>query len=160
RVGAAFQDAGDDFPWVEGAGDVERHLDELADVLLRLPPEGRPFYRRGWLRGHNGTITPETLPQVAPVCVMTLSMSCDVAYPGRLPGREREERVRLACLRVLLEALDDQTPGVVDGAQVVLGHGRRPLGMAEEHGRFAVFGGGEVPGDGRPIPVGEVGEPW
>jgi hypothetical protein len=71
----ALQDAGDDLARIEGARDVQRHLDQLANVRLRLPPEGRPFYRRGRLRGHNGTITPETLPQVAPVCVMTLPMS-------------------------------------------------------------------------------------
>src|ERR1700730_12799231 len=69
-----------------------------------------------------------------------------------LAGREREERVRFAGLGVLLEALDDQSPGVVDRAEVVLGHGVRPLGVAEEHGCLAVFGGGEVPGDGRPVP--------
>ena len=33
---AALQDAGDDLPWIERPGDVQRHLDQLADVLLRL----------------------------------------------------------------------------------------------------------------------------
>ena len=40
RVRPPLQDAGDDLPWVEGPGDVERHLDQLAAVLLGLPLEG------------------------------------------------------------------------------------------------------------------------
>jgi hypothetical protein len=39
-MGAALQDAGDDLAWVEGPRDVERHLDQLVDVLPRLAREG------------------------------------------------------------------------------------------------------------------------
>ena len=35
-MGAPLQDAGDDLPWIERPGDVERDLDELAQVLAWL----------------------------------------------------------------------------------------------------------------------------
>src|SRR3982074_907172 len=95
---------------------------------------------RSWL-GSGANIQPETLPQVKPST-----------------GREGEKRVRLAGLRVLLETLDDQAPRVVDRAQVILRHGCRPIRVAEHHTGLAVFGGGDVPAHGRPIPVGEVGK--
>jgi len=37
---AALKYAGDDLPRIERPGDVQRYLDQLADVLLRLPLEG------------------------------------------------------------------------------------------------------------------------
>jgi hypothetical protein len=37
---AALQNSGDDLPRIERPGDVQRHLDQLADVLLRLLLEG------------------------------------------------------------------------------------------------------------------------
>ena len=36
RMGATLQNAGDDLPRIEGPGDVERDLDELAQVLVWL----------------------------------------------------------------------------------------------------------------------------
>src|ERR1700704_3623020 len=95
---------------------------------------------RSWF-GSGANIQPETLPQVKPSA-----------------GGEGEEWIRLARLGVLLEALDDQGPGVVDRAQVVLRDGRRPVRVTEEHTGLPVFGGGDVPGHGRPIPIGEVRE--
>ena len=40
RMRPALQDAGDDLPRIEGPGDVERHLHQLAAVLLGLPRKG------------------------------------------------------------------------------------------------------------------------
>src|SRR5207244_7007821 len=67
------------------------------------------------------------------------------ALVSALPGGEGEEGIRLSGLRVLLEALDDQAPGVVDAAQVILGDACRPVAVGEGRGGLAVLGGGEVP---------------
>src|SRR2546428_2958230 len=76
-----------------------------------------------------------------------------------LAGGKREERVRLSGLRVLLEPLDDQAPGVVDAAQVILGDASRPVAVTEGDAGLAVLGGGDVPAHCRIAPVREVGEP-
>src|SRR6266702_7216678 len=125
-MGATLQEAGDDLPRVERPSDIERDLDELAQVLVWL------------LRQHTaGKIT---------------------ARANALACRQGKEGVRLAALGVLLETLDDKAPGVVDRSEVVLRHRGRPVRVTEQHAGLPVFGGGDVPGDGRAIPVGKVGK--
>src|SRR5205823_10526531 len=80
------------------------------------------------------------------------------ALVSALPGRESEDGVGLAGLGVLLEALDDQAPGVVDAAEVVLGDGFRPVSVAEGDAGLATLGGEEVPAHRRVTPVREVRE--
>src|SRR5207244_12480310 len=97
----------------------------------------------------------------------TSPLTCSTAPPcpppegkGKksLAGREGEEGVRLAALGVLLETLDDEGPRVVDRAEIVLRHRGRPVGVTEQDTGLPVFGWGDVPGDGRAIPVGKVGK--
>src|ERR1700736_750017 len=114
---------------------------------------------RSWF-GSGANIQAETLPQVKG------NVGPNPALPRRgregdarrraLPGCEGEEGVRPTALGVLLEPLDDEAPGVVDRAQVVLRDLVRPIRVAEQDPALAVFGGGDIPGHGRPLPIGEV----
>src|SRR5205823_12633316 len=74
------------------------------------------------------------------------------------PGGEGKEWVRLPALGVLLQALDDQAPGVVDAAQIVLRDRSRPVRVTEGDTGLATIGGGDVPAHRRVTPVGEVRE--
>src|SRR5207248_9257756 len=73
-----------------------------------------------------------------------------------LPSGEGEERARLPGLGVLLHPLDDQAPGVVDAAQVILRDRRRPVRVTEGDTGLATVGGGDVPAHCRVAPVREV----
>src|SRR5207253_5989868 len=75
---------------------------------------------------------------------------------GRVRFRLGEERRRLACLRVFLEATDDPAPRVVDRREVF----RRQLGgpalVVERHLVATVLRRLDVPGYGRAVPLGNT----
>src|ERR1700694_1632867 len=75
-----------------------------------------------------------------------------------LAGCEGEQGVWLTGLRVLLQTRDEQAAGVVVRTQVVVRDGRRPVRVPEEEAGLAIFGGADIPGDGRAVPVGKVRE--
>src|SRR5437588_6060960 len=68
----------------------------------------------------------------------------------------REERRRLACLRVLLQAPDDPAPRVVDRREILRRQLSGPAFVAERHLVAAVLRRLDLPGHGRAVPLRET----